>query len=303
MKDKCFDLGTIQAFTDGELVSDQSERLLKHVSGCGDCAALLSECEEESSFAFTILDDELNVLVPTERLRSKVFDSISEIEGRSRSGWLRGLSAGMLGAFSFKSPGFAAAFSVIIAVGALALFINVYRAPVGVNEVAVKTDPLGPVTMVEDSVRNSTPAPAESPASAGERTESGDTSSQFRVTNAVQRVPTRTRAAASQRNSGSADSSNALPEPIIVSEGSYLQTIATLERTVKFGKETLRPSERVSFERDLAVVNDAIVKLRDEVKRNPDNEGAREILKTSYQNKVDLLNSVAQKTELMASLQ
>ncbi len=52
----------------------------------------------------------------------------------------------------------------------------------------------------------------------------------------------------------------------------------------------------------MAVVDDTISKMKSEVKKNPKNEAAKQVLLASYQNKVDLLNSVAEKTELMASL-
>ena len=64
----------------------------------------------------------------------------------------------------------------------------------------------------------------------------------------------------------------------------------------------MRPSERIAYERDMAVVNDAIVKIKTAVKKNPKNESAKQMLYSSYQNKIDLLNSVSQKEELMASL-
>jgi hypothetical protein len=64
----------------------------------------------------------------------------------------------------------------------------------------------------------------------------------------------------------------------------------------------MRPSERVAYERDMAMVNDSIDRMRREVKKNPKNESAKQVLYSSYQNKIDLLNSVSQKGELMASL-
>jgi hypothetical protein len=42
--------------------------------------------------------------------------------------------------------------------------------------------------------------------------------------------------------------------------------------------------------------------MRVVVKKNPKNEAAKDVLRASYENKIDLLNSVAEKTELMASL-
>jgi len=89
----------------------------------------------------------------------------------------------------------------------------------------------------------------------------------------------------------------------VLGEESYVKTIATLTETVKNRKdEVLNSSSRFAFERDLAVTNDAIEKMRAEVKENPKNEAAKQILRASYQNKIDLLNSVAEKTELMATL-
>jgi hypothetical protein len=82
-----------------------------------------------------------------------------------------------------------------------------------------------------------------------------------------------------------------------------MKTIASLSQSVSGQKDALmRPSERVSYERDMAVVNDSIKRMRDEVRKNPKNESAKQVLYSSYQNKIDLLNSVAQKEELVASL-
>jgi len=100
------------------------------------------------------------------------------------------------------------------------------------------------------------------------------------------------------------------PDPVITApsenirgEESYLKTISSLTQTVNAGKDqTLTASSRFQFERDLAVTNDAIAKMKREVQKNPKNEAAKQILRASYQNKIDLLNSVADKTELMASL-
>ena len=76
MSNNCFDIGTIQAFIDSELPSNVSEKVVKHIAACDDCAGLLAETEEENAFAFSAMDAELNPLVPTERLRTKVFASI-----------------------------------------------------------------------------------------------------------------------------------------------------------------------------------------------------------------------------------
>ena len=48
----------------------------------------------------------------------------------------------------------------------------------------------------------------------------------------------------------------------------YLNTIATLEDTIKDSKDNvLRASSRVSFERDMALVDDSIRRMKAEVKK------------------------------------
>lgn len=90
---------------------------------------------------------------------------------------------------------------------------------------------------------------------------------------------------------------------VLPGEESYVRTIASLAKTVDSQKDTvLRPGERIAYERDMALVDDAIKKMRQEVKRNPKNDSAKQVLYSSYQNKIDLLNSVSQKEELVASL-
>jgi hypothetical protein len=86
-------------------------------------------------------------------------------------------------------------------------------------------------------------------------------------------------------------------------EESYVKTISDLKQNVDQQKDAvMTPSSRVSYERDMAVVNDSIKRMREVVKKNPRNQAARQVLYSSYQDKIDLLNSVAQREELMASL-
>lgn len=303
MKNKCFDQGTIQAFTDGELEGSRSERLLRHVAGCSDCARVLADCEEESSLAFSLLDEELNVLVPTERLRTKVFGEIGEIEAARRRGAVGNFLSGIAGLFDFGTRGLAVAASVLIIFGLLTVGITVLRDSDSGSSVARVPSPAPSASEPASDpaaapVERVLPDPAQVSEQIGGREESqGPSKPPVRAINTVHRIP------AVVENSSAASESPVPTGYELVSEDSYLQTIATLDRTVKYGKELLSPSERVSFERDLAVVNNAIVKMKDEVRKNPGNQAAREVLNVSYQNKVDLLNSVAEKTELMASLQ
>jgi len=56
MNGKCFEIGTIQAFLDGETAPEMSLRLTDHVAACDSCARLMSEAEEENSVVFSTLE-------------------------------------------------------------------------------------------------------------------------------------------------------------------------------------------------------------------------------------------------------
>ena len=83
----------------------------------------------------------------------------------------------------------------------------------------------------------------------------------------------------------------------------YENTIAGLSRSLQGQKDSVMAvSERIAFERDMALVNNTIDKMRAQIRKDPNDASARQVLYNSYQNKIDLLNSVSQKQELVASL-
>lgn len=324
--EKCFDIGTIQAFTDGELSSGLSEKVIKHIALCDNCALMLAETEEENAFAFSAFDDELNVLVPTERLRTKVFDTIREIESEEKSAWWKNFigNFGFLKAFNFNSPSFAVFASVVLFVSVFAVGVNYYLPKVDINAVGDQ------IASNENGVNDGITI-VDSPNKIAD-----DDSDSFDVdlpnvdndvyvvrnvnndrTNAPRIIKTGGIKNDRETSGYKVQKANYVPKietpvakikPVesanLAGEDNYLQTIATLNRTVDVNKDIiLRPAERVAFETDLAVVDDAIKKMKNEVRKNPNNQAAREVLRSSYKNKIDLLNSVAEKTELMASIQ
>ncbi len=298
MREKCFDEGTIQAFLDGELASDLLENIARHISACDDCAVLMAEAEEESAFAFSALEQEFNTLVPTQRLWTKINDSIGKVK---KSIWQTVFDF-------FKNPTITAFASLLIVFGLFMTFLSLQKSepvnvvaqndlnqpkvitPVFTPEIVSQTLPkVGSVKPQVAALRNDKKVyqvvktdfakPENSPKVNNRRI------IQPELPNAE---PDYTKLAANNYLSG---------------EESYLKTIAALEKTVDSRKDQiLRPSSRFAFEKDLAVVNDAIKQMKEEVKKNPKNEVAKDVLRASYQNKIDLLSSVSEKTELMASL-
>jgi anti-sigma factor RsiW len=305
MKEMCLDSGKIQAFLDGELAPATAESAAIHASACEACAQLLSETGQENELMFSVLSAEFSTLVPTERLRSRILDAI-DVE--KQSFWKRVFGVG----WTLGRPTFAVYASLIILIGTVGIILLLAERPAVLPVEVARVESNKPVSSdhtvstnpdvssypVEDNRRAITIVPRRP---GGEQTVYKSESRRVQIQKAYFTPDTRrpgTGAAGS--NVANGDSTKAIG--FIPGEVSYIQTIATLTKAVESRKDdVLRPSQRVAFERDLAVVDDAISKLRSEVRRNPKNEAAGEVLRASYQNKINLLSSVADHNELMAA--
>ncbi len=309
MSNKCFKIGIIQAFLDGELTSDVSERVLMHVSGCDSCALMMSEAEEENSFAFALLDDGLDVLVPTERLRTKLFTAIGEIEKREKVTLWQRLTAliPVFGEINLASPAFAAVAATVMFVGTFAVALKVFPRLTSLDEIVVNEpadifEPAPNVRKVggDDNMPSNDDEDQSDPESADSETvfvPVRPTGPQYQ--RASYKAPARRKTIPATHRSTNTETS----APAVVGEEIYVQTIATLNRNIGQSKDdVLQPKERIEFEKNIAMVDNAINKMKQEVRKNPRNTAAKELLKASYQNKIYLLNSVSEKTELMASL-
>lgn len=299
MKQDCFDKGTLNAFLDGELTADLADKVANHSADCDNCAALLAEAESESAFAFEALNKEFNVSVPTERIAASVYAAINQADSAKQGIWDR-LAAflGFNSGFAFLNP----------AAGALAV-LTLLVGTVGVMWLSRGTGNTGEIAVNQDTVpTNAIPAVADSFTKS-----SGDV-----VMPPV--LPIVSNPGTSRKNFVEIKNSTDRNDPDqrrkidikprltpfkdMIGEGDYIKTIATLSQNVNAEKDRiLKPSQRIAFEKDVAVVDDAIAKLRKEVRKNPKNDAAWQVLKASYQQKIDLLNSVSEKNELMASLQ
>ena len=285
MKENCLDIGKIQAFLDSELSHDESMVVSSHVASCDRCALMLSQAEDESALVFSALEREFDTLVPTQRLWGRINDAI-ETERREAPFWQKALAFVRA---SLASPSLAIAAGMIVVVALFAAVMMNRTVPVTEtprNAVAVTTAPvIATPPIVEAPEPRTTPNSEAAPRA--ERASYRPETRRIAVQPAVVTEPATTTPA----------------NDYMPGEESYVKTIANLNKTVEQKKDdVLRPSQRIAYERDMAVVDDAITKMRKEVKRNPKNESARQVLYTSYQNKIDLLNSVSQKEELMASL-
>lgn len=292
MNGNCLDIGTIQAFLDGELTPDNLMTVSGHIAACDACSMMLGEAEEESAFVFPVLDREMNSLVPTQRLWSRINESIA-VEKENTPFWkkiLVGLAVG------FRHPSLAVAASVVVVAGVFAVVYNVRsdQAVVGRPGIA-RVQPLQSAPIVSSVVGHpDVPPQIDAPESA----KTHYIASEQRPSAIKADYVVREKQPLASKGPYAVNADGYLP-----GEESYVKTISNLSQSVSGQKNSvLRPSQQVSYERDLAVVDDSIKRMRSEVRKNPKNESAKQVLYTSYQNKIDLLNSVAQKEELMASL-
>ncbi len=298
MNGKCFEIGTIQAFLDGETAPDVSLRLTDHVAACDDCARLMAEADEENAVVFSTLERELNTLVPTQRLWSRINETI-EVEKSRMSVWQKLL---VFIRVSLANPSITVAAGILLVLGMFAVVVTVRDR----NEVGPTVAQNAPTAPTVSSAPNTTVMVDTT----GDRLaipNSGVTASPVTVSKFKDREM-RALAASVRGNQHEIRPQNALyttpaDDRYLPGEESYVKTISELKQNVDSQKDSvMTPSSRVSYERDMAVVNDSIKRMRDVVKKNPRNQAARQVLYSSYQDKIDLLNSVAQREELMASL-
>jgi hypothetical protein len=106
-------------------------------------------------------------------------------------------------------------------------------------------------------------------------------------------------AASTTAGNTTAANADAPVEPVLADEKTYLISIASLTSAIEAqSAEGMTPTLRAEYERNLAVVNQAILSSRVAARRTPLDTDATEFLRAAYQNKVELLSAVADQTQL-----
>ena len=292
MNGNCLDIGTIQAFLDGETRPEEAVRISDHVAECDTCTILLAQAEEESSMVYSVLDRELNTLVPTQRLWTRINDSIAEEKSRT-SIWQR---LGALVSTSFMSPSFAGAAGILMVVG-LGVVVWNLNAPTGQPTGSEMASNAGlqsqapvqdaPATVEVPQVVNAS-SDGKKPARVDESKFSEDQVRRIINANFVERGPKKV---------------TAVPVRYLPGEETYIKTINDLEQSVTAQNASMSASNQVSCAKDIAVVDDSIKKMREVVRKNPRNQAARQVLYSTYQDKIDLLKASSGRSDMMASLQ
>lgn len=295
---ECLDEGTIQAYVDGELSSSAAEKIMMHAGACAACAAAIAEAESELSLLAIAFEPEMNVPVPSERLRERLDAAIGELRLQANeparaswsiTGWLASLSS----SFNF-APRYAMGFASLVAVVAFAAIFAVVALRQNNNQ--------STLALVADKRATNLQSGIQLTSSETEPTPSGDTTfvkaGDPRVSNKSRRAPVSTPGKSKVNDSATPLVAESKPLP---GEVGYLKTIASLTSVIEAnGESALRPSLRADYERNLALVDNAIDATRKTARRNPNNQDAAEFLFSSYQSKIDLLSTIAEQGQMVA---
>ena len=285
---ECFDEGSLQAYFDGELSTELAESVSRHLTTCVVCAGTVHQAERENALMFSALEPEMSQDVPTEQLRARINAaieappvlvvsqrpasfSLSKLRVLGGSGV--NLLSQFLGNLSHLASQRAAAFASILALVALGSIFAVIELRNGGNlvvppvEIAVGVNP--PKVPTPDVLA---PPPIETAKKPG-------------------RLPRPPAGNAPRRN-------QIAGVKLIPGEENYLKTIAALDIDLKErGPQSMIPAMRSEYERNLKLVDYAIAASRSTAKRNPNDPQATEFMFAAYQNKIDLMNNIAEQAQ------
>jgi anti-sigma factor RsiW len=303
MMRRCLDEGLLQAYLDGELSQELMSETASHVAACAACAEALAEAEGEASFFAAAFAPDDSLSVPTQVLRSRIGAAVAQLEAEAEANRARGRNFGgflasLSGLFTF-TPQRAAAFASLLAVVALAIiyfaFVRQPGSPANGNREMAKVEKNSPPTATPQTAQPQETQPSDvNTVNDGDQQPSG-----------LVKVST-----APSKRSGGRRAVEHKPAPLrpkaatpelLPGEKDYQTAIASLEKTIKLGGDaTLRPAVRVTYERDLALLDSAIKETRRVAAENPKDKDAVGFLMSAYQSKVELLTKVADQAQVAA---
>ena len=298
---ECLDEAILQSYCDGELSGPQLESITSHLAACDNCAVTARSIEGETALLKAAFAPVFETAVPTEQLRRRIDAAIANLQTESVPvnessafsvrGWLQSLFTPL----SFtpqRAVGFA---GLVLMLGfGVILGINQWRNDANENGtstgnvavVAKGDDPPASITGVKPGAPTPSPAGAATPEASPEKPA---TSSPRNITPRRYANPVNVSETVAGKNLTADDKVKLLP-----GERSYLQTIAKLDSTIQSNNRPMRPALQVEYQRNLALVDRALAATREAAKKNPNDPDAAEFMMAAYQNKVNLLNAVAE---------
>jgi hypothetical protein len=320
MRETCLDEGTLQAYLDGELSPETLNGVAAHLSSCATCTEAARAAEQEIALFSANFAPALSASVPTAKLRARLDEAIAELNAPQRgfatqpASRLRSFFDSIVASVTTFTPRQATAFaSFLVAVALVVVFFALMQAPESrktTGDVAsndqTSTAPATPSAQIENratpgDIAAALPTPDDefNPAPVRRDERSVFVKAEF---NPRPQTP-RTRV-----DGGDAEVVNAATaavtkaEPVLEDEKTYISSIASLTSAIEAqGASGLTPTLRAEYERNLAVVNQAIISSRVAARRNPQDTDAKEFLRAAYQNKVELLSAVADQAQIASS--
>jgi hypothetical protein len=310
MREFCLTEEVIQRFVDGELSKEQMEEAAAHLSSCSACANLLDAVEQENSVLMEAFAPELSLPVPTAALRVRLDEAIAELTPargtvtESTGSRVRAWFGFLFGSFSF-TPQRGLAFASLAVVVIFAAIFAVIQLRSARNAQPTSAGISNPSTIAP------APASVEPPQTPPQVADVTPTPEVTPEVNTVKRAKTNRRALPQFRNTIAKNNQPKItpapnqPAPVetklLPGEKGYLEAIASLTTAIEANKDdVLKPTVRADYERNLAVVDQAIASTRQQAKRNPNDRDAAEFMYMAYQNKIDLLSAVADQTRIAA---
>jgi hypothetical protein len=287
MRDLCLDEGTLQSYYDGQLEPKALEQVSSHLASCSFCAEAVRQVESEMALATDAFAAEMDLSVPSKRLRSRLDEAIAGLsaphllhEDRTTSR-LRAWLASVASTFNL-SPQRAIGFASLLVFFVLAAVVGgiVLRQRVSQTSLELVEDNqkvlsawsfAGPIDVTEGTVK--------------------DHVTKLRLT----------RSSVRPRATGSGiDDQPLAAHRMLPGEKNYLQAISLLTEAIEVNGETsLKPTLLADYKRTLEVVNQAITATQRTARTNPKSPDAAEMLFAVYQSKLDLLSAVAEQSRPM----
>lgn len=287
---------TIQAFLDAELADEAMERATQHFTLCESCTKILLKAEAEQTevnFAFAA---EVSSPCPSQRIWARIENEIDFLGAPNSNGIKVETKSFWQQWATFLSPAqiaFAGGLAAVVLISLFALQVLRQSAPQPDDTAATNSNTKISNTKPDEIVAIVPTPPIEEP-----NRQSAEVAPSSVVTVSYPKKIDKSEVRKPKREIRNPNSLKVLPE-----EHDYLNSIAQLSKAVETSDEfVMRPSFRVDYERNLAVMDGAISAMQKQVRRNPKDENAKRILFASYENKIELLNTVAEKSQMIASL-
>lgn len=290
---ECLDEGILQSYFDGELAGESLKTVTTHLAACQNCTAAARELETELNLLSAALAPELEAAVPTEHLRRRIDAAIAGLHTHSSA--VNESSPFSVGAWlqSLVTP-FSVAPQRAFGYAGLVLVLG-FAAILGLNQ----WRPVSPAVNQPQVAETSEPSTKENPGNVvATKVEPVEVAVTPPVNSTANPKTVRVKRPTANLNNQVAKRGvdrNDDAVKLLPGERSYLQTIAELDSTIKSSSNRpMRPALQAEYERNLALVDRALAATRNAAKKNPNDPDAAEFMFAAYQNKVSLLNTVAE---------